>query len=124
MSFFCSEVGERGSSKRMIVVNEPGQFTRIERCLDLALNFLTQTLGQVVVRTILRVESRKERQTVFDDRTTDRSTGIDFRKSVRGQAREREVLGLTNKAARVAVGEDVAVEFVGSGLGDDVKYAA
>src|SRR5688500_2894399 len=124
MTFFRREVGEGRCSERMVVVNEPGHFTRIERGLDLALNFLTQTLGQVVVCTILRVESRKEGQTVFDDRTTDRCTGIDFRKSVRGQAREREVLGLTNKAARVAIGEDVAVEFVGSGLGDDVKYAA
>src|SRR4030095_5341140 len=60
VSFFLGEVTERREGQRVCVVDQPRDLARVERCLDLALSFPTEGLGQVVVCTELRVECRKE----------------------------------------------------------------
>ena len=80
-----------------------------------------ECLRQIIVRAELRIESRKERQSVFDDRAADIDTGVDFRKSVRGKAGEREVLGVADKALGCRISKNVAVKFVAARFGDDVE---
>src|SRR5215211_7932774 len=97
VAFFLGEVTEGREGYCVGVIHQPRKFARIEGRLDLALDFVTEGLGQVAVCTELRVERRKECQTVLDDRAADIATGIEFRIPIRSEAHERKVLGVTDK---------------------------
>src|SRR5204862_4538370 len=103
VSFFFGEVTEGREGHGVGVVDRPRELARVERRLDLAFDFRTEGLGQVVVCTELRVESRQERQTIFDDRSADVPSCVEFRVTVRGRTRERRVLSVADQAARKTV---------------------
>src|SRR4051812_33634735 len=72
----------------------------------------------------LRIECRKERKAVFDDRATDVGTGIEFRIPVRSKSGKRKIFGRTNKTLRQAVRENIAVIVIAARLGDHVENTA
>ena len=77
-----------------------------------------------MVRSELRVECRKEGQAVLDDRTADVAAGIEFRISVRSNARERKIFCRPDKTLRQTVCKNIAVIVVAARFGDDVENAA
>src|SRR3954447_11297975 len=71
----------------------------------------------------LRIEGRKERQTVFEDRAANISAGVKFRITVRCQTRKWKVLGFSNKTLGQSICKNVAVIIITTGLCDHVEHA-
>src|SRR5262249_40943864 len=124
VTFLSREITKGRERKRVAIVDDPRQFARIVGRADLAFDWGTERLSKIVVRTPLRVESREEGQTVLDDRTANVNTSIDIGVASWSNTGQREVLGARNHVLVSNISKDIAVEFVTTGFGDDVKHAA
>ena len=76
MAFLSREIAEGREVERIVVIYLPRDLARVKRGLDLAFDLAMESLCQIVIGAELRINCRKESQTVLDDRAADIRTRI------------------------------------------------
>ncbi len=72
------EIAEGRGCERVAMIDCPGDLAGVERDGYIVLHGQVERLGQVVVLALLRVESSKEPELVFHNRSADVTAEVDF----------------------------------------------
>ena len=83
-----------------------------------------ESLSQIVVGAVLRIERAEEPKLVLLDRTADVAADVGFGKTIGGRAGERKVLNFAHQALGRSITKQIAVKLVATTLGDNVENAA